>query len=49
MTEKMRIIVTVIAILEMAKNKAVSISPMEGVEDILIKTFNAQQLNAAVV
>jgi segregation and condensation protein A len=48
MTEKMRIIVTVIAILEMAKNKAVSISPMEGVEDILIKTFSSQQLNAAV-
>lgn len=48
MTEKMRIIVTVIAILEMAKNKAVSISPMEGVEDILIKTFNAQQLDVVV-
>lgn len=48
MTEKMRIIVTVIAILEMAKNKAVSIQPIEGVEDILIKTFSEQQLNAAV-
>jgi segregation and condensation protein A len=48
MTEKMRIIVTVIAILEMAKNKAVSISPMEGVEDILIKAFNEHQFDAAV-
>jgi segregation and condensation protein A len=48
MTEKMRIIVTVIAILEMAKNKAVSIQPMEGVEDILIKTFGELHLNAAV-
>jgi segregation and condensation protein A len=48
MTEKMRIIVTVIAILEMAKNKAVSIQPMEGVEDILIKTFGELHLSAAV-
>jgi chromatin segregation and condensation protein Rec8/ScpA/Scc1 (kleisin family) len=48
MTEKMRIIVTVIAILEMAKNKAVSIQPMEGIEDILIKTFGELHLSAAV-
>lgn len=36
MTEKMRIIVTVIALLEMAKNKAVSLLPMEGEDDILV-------------
>jgi segregation and condensation protein A len=36
MTEKMRIIVTIIALLEMTKNKIVSIAPVEGEDDVLI-------------
>ncbi|MGA9116026.1 MAG: segregation/condensation protein A [Bacteroidota bacterium] len=37
MTEKMRIIVTVIALLEMAKNKVIALAPAEGGEDVLIR------------
>jgi len=44
MTEKIRIIVTVIALLEMAKNKAITLISMEGDEDILIRSANAPQL-----
>lgn len=39
MTEKIRIIVTVIALLEMAKNKVVSLRSVEGIDDIVIRTF----------
>src|SRR5206468_12836794 len=39
MTEKMRIIVTVIALLEMAKNKVVSLQTDKGVDDIVIRPF----------
>ena len=39
MTEKVRIIVTIIALLEMTKNKIVSLAPVEGGEDILILPF----------
>ncbi len=38
MTEKVRIIVTIIAILELTKNKIVSLAPVEGKDDIWIKT-----------
>jgi segregation and condensation protein A len=44
MTEKIRIIVTVIALLEMAKNKAVTLSPIEEEDDILIRPAAAQHL-----
>lgn len=44
MTEKIRIIVTVIALLEMAKNKAVTLSPIEEEGDILIRPAAAQHL-----
>lgn len=44
MTEKIRIIVTVIALLEMAKNKAVTLTAMEGNDDVIIRLANAQQL-----
>jgi len=37
MTEKVRIIVTIIALLEMTKNKVISLSPIEGLDDILIR------------
>lgn len=37
MTEKMRIIVTIIALLEMSKNKVVRLLPAEGEDDIIIK------------
>jgi segregation and condensation protein A len=48
MTEKMRIIVTVIALLEMTKNKVITLLPIEGEDDILIRPMNgAQQLEIA--
>jgi segregation and condensation protein A len=37
MTEKVRIIVTIIALLEMTKNKVISLSPLEGGDDIIIR------------
>jgi segregation and condensation protein A len=37
MTEKMRIIVTLIAILELTKNKIISLSPVQGKDDIGIR------------
>jgi chromatin segregation and condensation protein Rec8/ScpA/Scc1 (kleisin family) len=37
MTEKIRIIVTLIALLELAKNKVISLLPVEGSDDILIR------------
>lgn len=37
MTEKIRIIVTIIALLEMAKNKVVALAPSEGEDDIVIR------------
>jgi len=37
MTEKIRVIVTLIALLEMAKNQVISLSPVEGSDDILIR------------
>ncbi len=37
MTEKLRIIVTVIAVLELTKNKVLSLAPMEGKMDIMIR------------
>ena len=37
MTEKIRIIVTVIAVLELVKNKILSLHPAEGREDILLQ------------
>jgi hypothetical protein len=37
MTEKVRIVVTIIAILELTKNKVVTLSAMEGGNDILIR------------
>jgi segregation and condensation protein A len=37
MTEKVRIVVTIIAILELTKNKVVTLSPLEGDTDILIR------------
>ena len=37
MTEKLRIIVTVIALLELTKNKVLSLSPVEGETDIAIR------------
>ncbi len=48
MTEKIRIIVTVIALLEMAKNKAITLSAMEGEEDILIRSAGVEQLAAVI-
>jgi segregation and condensation protein A len=36
MTEKIRIIVTIIALLEMTKNKVIAIAPVEGQDDVLI-------------
>ena len=44
MTEKIRIIVTVIALLEMAKNKVVSLQSVEGVDDIEIRPFSARMV-----
>jgi segregation and condensation protein A len=46
MTEKIRIIVTVIALLEMAKSKIVSLKTVEGAEDIAIHPFNATPVTA---
>jgi segregation and condensation protein A len=37
MTEKVRIIVTIIAILELTKNKVISLGPVESTDDILIR------------
>jgi segregation and condensation protein A len=41
MTEKIRIIVTLIALLELAKNKVISLLPVEGGDDILIRAVRA--------
>jgi segregation and condensation protein A len=38
MTEKVRIIVTIIALLEMTKNKVISLSPLDGGNDIIIRS-----------
>ena len=38
MTEKVRIIVTIIAILELTKNKILTLAPVEGKDDIMIRT-----------
>jgi segregation and condensation protein A len=46
MTEKIRIIVTVIALLEMAKNKVVSLQSVEGVDDIVIRPFTSNMVTA---
>jgi hypothetical protein len=46
MTEKMRIIVTVIALLEMSKNKIVSLQSVEGVDDIVIRPFSSITVTA---
>ncbi len=46
MTEKIRIIVTVIALLEMAKNKVVSLRSVDGVDDIVIRPFSAGEVPA---
>jgi len=46
MTEKIRIIVTVIALLEMAKNKVVSLQSVEGVDDIVIRPFTSSMVPA---
>lgn len=40
MTEKMRIIVTVIALLEMTKNKVITLTSTEAGDDIMIKPLN---------
>jgi segregation and condensation protein A len=40
MTEKIRIIVTVIALLEMAKNKAVSLQSVDGIDDVVIRPYS---------
>lgn len=40
MTEKMRIIVTIIALLEMTKNKVISLGPAEDRDDVLIRLTN---------
>ena len=37
MTDKVRIIVTIIALLEMTKNKVLSLEPVDGKDDILIR------------
>jgi segregation and condensation protein A len=37
MTEKVRIVVTIIALLELTKNKVITLSPLEGGNDILIR------------
>jgi len=39
MVDKIRIIVTVMAILELTKNKAVSIAPVEGKDDIAVRSI----------
>jgi segregation and condensation protein A len=38
MTEKVRIIVTIIAILELTKNNVITLAPVEGRDDILLRT-----------
>ncbi len=42
MTEKIRIIVTVIALLEMTKNKVISLGQVEGADDIVIKPLGPE-------
>ena len=37
MTEKIRVIVTLIALLELAKNKVISLEPVEGKDDVMIR------------
>jgi segregation and condensation protein A len=37
MTDKVRVIVTIIALLEMAKNKVISLSPADGQDDVVIR------------
>jgi segregation and condensation protein A len=44
MTEKMRIIVTIIALLEMAKNRIISLAPAENNDDVLITPAKAASL-----
>jgi segregation and condensation protein A len=46
MTEKIRIIVTVIALLEMTKNQIISLSRVEGADDISIRPFNSTMVTA---
>jgi segregation and condensation protein A len=46
MTEKIRIIVTVIALLEMAKNRVVSLQSVEGLDDIVIRPFTSSKVPA---
>jgi segregation and condensation protein A len=46
MTEKIRIIVTVIALLEMAKNKVVSLQSVEGIDDVVIRPFHHDMVAA---
>jgi segregation and condensation protein A len=41
MTEKIRVIVTIIALLEMAKNRVITLAPADGGEDILIESTGA--------
>ncbi len=47
MTEKMRIIVTIIALLEMTKNKAISLLRIDGEDDILIRSVGNTQPRVA--
>jgi segregation and condensation protein A len=46
MTEKIRIIVTVIALLEMAKNKIVSLQSVDGADDIAIHPYASDTVAA---
>jgi segregation and condensation protein A len=46
MTEMIRIIVTVIALLEMAKNRVVSLQSVEGLDDIVIRPFTSSKVPA---
>jgi segregation and condensation protein A len=46
MSEKIRVIVTVIALLEMAKNKLVSLHSTEGYDDIVIRPFTPTMATA---
>jgi segregation and condensation protein A len=45
MTEKMRIIVTIIALLEMAKNQLISLAPADGNDDVLITPLKPASLS----
>lgn len=42
MTDKIRIIVTVMALLEMTKNKVISLAPAEGTDDVLIRAVGPE-------